>query len=77
MIHLKILAKYDIRGIQKFIFRTKKLGEIRRVQDIPEKIIFEAFRNTVSEICSLCMDKNCTDEEWTTTLQKQGMYVAE
>ena len=72
---MKILAKYDIRGIQKFIFRTKKLGEIRRVQDIPEKIIFEAFRNTVSEICSLCMDKNCTDEEWTTTLQKQGIDI--
>ncbi len=39
----KVLAKYDIRGIQSYVFRTNKLKEIRAVQDLPEKIVFESI----------------------------------
>ena len=37
----KVLAKYDIRGIQSFVFRTNKFNEIRHASDWPEKIIKE------------------------------------
>ena len=38
----KYLAKYDVRGIQTFVFRTNKLKEIRAVSDLPERIIKDA-----------------------------------
>ncbi len=38
----KYLAKYDVRGIQAFVFRTNKLKEIRAVSDLPERIIKDA-----------------------------------
>lgn len=40
---MSVLAKYDVRGIQSYVFRTEKLKEIRAVQDLPEKIIFQAM----------------------------------
>ena len=46
---MKVLAKYDIRGIQKYIFRTKKLKEIRAVQNIPERIIFESLKEAAEK----------------------------
>lgn len=39
----KLLVKYDVRGIQAFVFRTNKLKEIRAVSDLPEKIISDTF----------------------------------
>lgn len=42
---MSVLAKYDIRGIQSYVFRTNKLREIRAVQDLPEKIVFAALKN--------------------------------
>lgn len=44
----KVLAKYDIRGIQSYVFRTKKLKEIRAVSDLPEKIVFRSLVEAAS-----------------------------
>lgn len=39
----RILAKYDIRGIQSYVFRTNKLKEIRGVSDLPSEIFIKAI----------------------------------
>lgn len=45
----KVLAKYDIRGIQAFVFRTNKLKEIKAVQNLPEEIVFKALINAAGK----------------------------
>ena len=74
MVHLKLLAKYDIRGIQKFIFRTKKLKEIRAVQNIPEKIIFESFKNSANTVLNLNKE-NISDTEYLNVLNEKGIQI--
>lgn len=60
-----VLAKYDIRGIQSFIFHTDKLREIRAVQDLPERIVFEALK------VSAGVDENSSIAE----LEKNGIKI--
>ncbi|MBR7037647.1 MAG: hypothetical protein IKI21_00125 [Oscillospiraceae bacterium] len=40
---MSVLARYDVRGIQAYVFRTQRLREITAVQDLPEKIIYRAL----------------------------------
>ena len=71
-----VLAKYDIRGIQKFIFRTKKLSEIRAVQNIPEKIIFEALKEASKIVLNINeYMKNNEDAEYIKLLESKGIHV--
>lgn len=46
----KLLVKYDVRGIQAFVFRTNKLKEIRAVSDLPERIIKEAANEALADL---------------------------
>ena len=74
VVHLKLLVKYDIRGIQKFIFRTKKLKEIRAVQNIPEKIIFESFKNAANAVLNL-NNENMSESECLDILSAKGIQI--
>lgn len=47
-----VLAMYDVRGIQSFIFRTNKVKEIMGASALVENIIQEALEYAVSELNS-------------------------
>lgn len=72
---VKVLAKYDIRGIQNYIFRTKKLRDIRAVQNIPEKIIFEALKNAVRERFDFQQTDPLSDEAYYSLLESKGIKI--
>jgi len=44
----EVLAMYDVRGIQNFIFRTNKVKEIRGASALVENIIQEALADAIS-----------------------------
>ncbi|MBQ8166544.1 MAG: hypothetical protein IJZ96_05875, partial [Lachnospiraceae bacterium] len=44
-----VLAMYDVRGIQSFIFRTNKVKEIRGASALVENIIQDALKDAVSK----------------------------
>lgn len=44
----EVLAMYDVRGIQSFIFRTNKVKEIRGASALVENIIQEALADAIS-----------------------------
>lgn len=47
----RILAMYDVRGIQSFIFRTNKVKEIMGASRIVEGIIEEALEHGLRQVC--------------------------
>ena len=47
----KILAMYDVRGIQSFIFRTNKVKEIMGASLMVEGIIEKALEHGLGEVC--------------------------
>lgn len=46
----EVLAMYDVRGIQKYIFRTNKIKEIIGASLIVENIILEGFQSVIEEL---------------------------
>ncbi len=40
---MSVLVRYDLRGIQSYIFRTPRLREIRAVGALPEQLVFRAM----------------------------------
>lgn len=78
-----VLAKYDIRGIQSYIFRTNRLREIDGVSRLPERIITEASHEAqrITGVKPHWLDKNggnglavFSDEE---TFIRFSKYMAE
>ncbi|MGN0514447.1 MAG: Cas10/Cmr2 second palm domain-containing protein [Lachnospiraceae bacterium] len=53
----KILAMYDVRGIQKFIYRTAKVKDAMGASLLVENIIYDALRSAVGHVYPWC-DKN-------------------
>ena len=68
-----VLAKYDIRGIQAYIFRTNRLREIDGASQLPEKIIKEAAEKA-SKITKVPETTNASDtkETWPVWLDQNG-----
>lgn len=69
------MVKYDIRGIQKFIFRTKKLREIRSVQNTPETIIFKAFKNAANTVLKLDLKENMSEPDCLEIFSANGIEI--
>ena len=68
--HKEVLAMYDIRGIQKYIFRTDKVKDAIGASAIVENIIADALREAVDNIASkwgIAAEKQklqwCTEDE--------------
>lgn len=72
---MKLLVKYDIIGIQNFVFRTEKFTEIGTVQNIPEKILFESFKIAADSVFNLNIDKQVSDLECIKILETKGIHI--
>lgn len=46
----EVLAMYDVRGIQNYIFRTNRIKEIMGASSIVENIILEGFQHIIEEL---------------------------
>ncbi len=72
---MAVLAKYDIRGIQAYVFRTNKLREIRAVQDLPEKIVFRALREAANALLNVEMEASVDESKILDRLKSKGIEV--
>ena len=72
---MKVLAKYDIRGIQKYIFRTKKLKEIRAVQNIPERIIFESLKEAAEKKLDIHLTGSLSESDCVSRMKEKGIHI--
>ena len=72
---MAVLAKYDIRGIQAYVFRTNKLREIRAVQDLPEKIVFRALIEAANALLNVGIEASVDESEVLDRLKSDGIEV--